>query len=87
MSSVYVCPQTLRSLSLHIAAVFSDRFEEPGMTQAQVGASAGISQLQLSKFLRGARVPHLDQLDAICSALETDVAGVVADAEARRRTL
>lgn len=72
-------------LSLLIAEVLAERFEESELTQAQVGVAAGgLTQSQVSKFLRGARVPHLDTLDAICAALGTDVATVAAEAEARR---
>jgi transcriptional regulator with XRE-family HTH domain len=68
-----------------VAEVLTERFAESGRTQAQVGADAGVSQSQLSKYLRGTRVPHLDVLDAICRALGVDVGALVADASSRRR--
>lgn len=76
----------LRPLSAAIAEVLADAFAESGRTQAQVGADAGLTQSQLSKYLRGARVPHIDVLDAICVSLGLDVAEVVGSADALRRT-
>lgn len=67
-----------------IPEVLTEIFEADPRTQTQVGAAAGMTQTELSRFLRGERVPHLDTLDAICAALGTDVATVAAAADARR---
>lgn len=39
------------------------------MTQAQLADLTGISQSQLSKYLRAAVAPNLDEFGAICDAL------------------
>ncbi|HEY9266135.1 MAG TPA: helix-turn-helix transcriptional regulator [Microbacterium sp.] len=74
------------SLSRLIAEALDRAFLESGMTQEQVGEASGISQSQVSKYLRGVRVPDVDQLDALCDALGLDIAAVVATAKRQRRT-
>ncbi|NLP82563.1 helix-turn-helix transcriptional regulator [Microbacterium sp. CFH 90308] len=73
-------------LSQLVAKILDDAWLESGLTQGQLGAAAGISQSQVSKYLRGTRVPDIDKLDALCDALGLDVAAVVAGAQARRGT-
>lgn len=72
------------SLSSTIAEILDAAWVDSGLTQSAVGKASGISQSQVSKYLRGVRVPDVDELDAICSALGLSVAAVVADAVARR---
>lgn len=74
----------LRPLSAAVADVLSEIFARSGRTQAEVGAVAGVPQSQMSKYLRGARVPHIDVLDAVCGALDVRVADVITSAELRR---
>lgn len=56
------------------------------MTQFELGGMVGVSQSQVSKYLRGARVPDIDLLHALCAALGLDTATVVADAVGRAET-
>lgn len=44
------------------------------MTQGQLAEATGISQSQLSQYLKASKAPNLDELEAVCTAL-----GVVAD--------
>lgn len=39
------------------------------MTQTQLAAATGVSQSQLSKYLKGSRSPNFDEVEAICRAL------------------
>ncbi|MDQ7877390.1 helix-turn-helix transcriptional regulator [Microbacterium sp. QXD-8] len=77
-------PGNVTRLSSVIAEALDRAFAESGMTQGDVGEASGISQSQVSKYLRGVRVPDIDVLDALCTALRLDVAVVVKDAQERR---
>jgi transcriptional regulator with XRE-family HTH domain len=46
---------------------------------------SGVSQSQVSKYLRGVRKPDIDTLDDLCRALGLEVEAVVAAAVAARR--
>jgi len=72
-------------LSGAIAEQLRAAFHESGRRQSDVGEAAGVSQSQLSKILRGVRVPDVDTLDAICAALQLDVVEVVAAAARKIR--
>lgn len=69
-------PRT-RRLSTAVADILQAAFTASGHTQSHVADQAGISQSQLSKYLRGVRVPTIDVLDDLCRALELDVADVI----------
>lgn len=69
-------------LSSLIAAELDRAFIASGLTQGEVGEAAGVSQSQVSKYLRGVRVPDVDVLDDLCRALGLDIAEVVARAKA-----
>lgn len=73
-------------LSSFIADELERARVELDLTQGQVGAASGVSQSQVSKYLRGVRVPDVDVLDDLCAALDLDVAQVVAAAARRRGT-
>lgn len=73
-----------KPLSRLIAEQLDRTFADSGLTQGQLGARAGVSQSQISKYLRGVRVPDIDVLDAICRALDLDLVTVVAEARQRR---
>ncbi len=45
-----------------------------------LGVAVGISQSQLSKYLRGIRVLDVDQLDDLCFALHLDITEVMREA-------
>lgn len=72
-------------ISRRIAETLERARLDLGMNQSEVGDRAGVSQSQVSKYLRGVRSPNIDVLDALCRALNLDVADVVAAAVADRR--
>lgn len=72
------------SISSLIAESLDAAYVESGLTQQQVATATGISQSQVSKYLRGVRVPDLDTLAALCEALGLDMPTVVRDALERR---
>lgn len=72
------------ALSREVAAILTEAWEASGMKQAELGARAGISQSQVSKYLRGERVLTVDELDALCSTLGLKIATVIRVANARR---
>ena len=53
-------------------------------TQAEVAEAAGMSQSQLSKYLRAVRTLTADELDDLCTALELRLIDVVTRADALR---
>lgn len=55
------------------------------MAQSTVAAAADMSASQLSRILSGQKVFTLDQLDAVCSALQLDVVGIISAANATVR--
>lgn len=54
---------------------------ERGITQAQLGEAADVSQSQLSKILRGERQMSIDQLAAMCRVLGLGFLDVAREAE------
>lgn len=56
-----------------------------GISQAQVALAAEMSASQLSRALSGQKVFTLDQLDAVCAALDLDLVRIVADADEASR--
>lgn len=64
-----------------IARQLSARRAHQGLTQADLADATGISQSQLSKQLRGIRAINIDELDAICRALDIEMAAVIELAE------
>ena len=71
-------------LSALIAEILDAAYVESGLTQRAVGAAAGISQSQVSKLLRGVRVPDVDELAALCEALGVQLLDVVGEAVRKR---
>lgn len=57
-----------------------------GFTQNDLAEATGISQGQLSKQLRGFRAINIDELDAICSALDISPHELLRRAEETART-
>ncbi|TFC92024.1 MULTISPECIES: helix-turn-helix transcriptional regulator [Cryobacterium] len=75
-------------LSVAVAEILRREFNRSDfVSQKALGAAVGISQSQMSKHLRGERVLDVDQLDALCDALNLQIVDVVrsAQAAARRR--
>ena len=64
-------------LSRAIAHILGDAFALTGGHQETLGELAGISQSQLSKYLRGERVMTVEELEALCRALDLDLVEVV----------
>lgn len=50
------------------------------LTQRELGERAGVSQSQLSKYLRGTRSPTVTELEDLCGVLGLSIAGVISDA-------
>ena len=71
-------------LSPYVAAILEREREEQGLTQKALGVMSGISQSQVSKYLRAERVLTIDRLDALCSALGLNIVAVVSEADANR---
>lgn len=53
--------------------------EAAGMTQEEVAASAGVSVQLIRRIEAGTGNPTLGSLDAIATAVETDLASMIAD--------
>lgn len=70
-------------LTEEVAAILNATFESTGIKQSELGQRSGISQSQVSKYLRGTRVPDIERLQQMCAALEVRMSDVVAAAEAR----
>ena len=75
---------TREPLSPYIAAILERERDEQGLTQKALEAMSGISQSQISKYLRAERVLNIDRLDALCAALGLDIVSVVSEADANR---
>lgn len=71
-------------LSVALAAILSEAFDDSEKTQAEVAEAAGMSQSQLSKYLRAVRTLTLDELDDLCQVLDMQLLDVVARADALR---
>lgn len=63
--------------SRSLAAVLSVAFEESRLTQAALGERLGVSQSQMSKYLRAERPMNADEIDAVCTALGLDIGAVM----------
>ncbi len=74
-------------LTIAVAAILNRAFQQTGVSQRHLGAAVGISQSQMSKYLRGERVLDVDQLDALCFALHLDITTVVRDAADKAQRL
>ena len=67
-------------LTVAVAAILKRSFHQTDVTQETLGAAVGVSQSQMSKYLRGERVLDIDQLDAFCFALGLNIVDVVREA-------
>lgn len=72
-------------LTRSIAAILAAEVSEQGLSQRELGLMVGISQGQISKYLRGERALLVDELDLFCHELGLDVGDVVHDADVARR--
>lgn len=64
-------------LSREVARILSAQVDRSATSQASVADRAGISRAQLSRILSAQKVFTLDQLDAVCIALECDIVDVL----------
>jgi predicted transcriptional regulator len=80
------CPLKSQADYSRRVCVDSQQVDE-GVSQSHLGAAVGISQSQMSKYLRGERVLDVDQLDALCFALHLDITEVVRDAANKAQRL
>lgn len=67
-----------------IAAMLATEMRAQGWTQSALAPVVGISQSQLSKYLRGERTMSIDELDAMCLALHLPIVKVVSRANRAR---
>lgn len=72
-------------LSLEVAERLSAAIRDSGRAQSAVASAADMSASQLSRTLSGQKVFTLDQLDAVCSALDVDVVELISAANAAVR--
>ncbi|WIE54200.1 helix-turn-helix transcriptional regulator [Curtobacterium sp. MCBD17_003] len=71
----------ISDLTRLVASNIRGLMAQHGVKQADLAASIGVSQSQLSKMIRGVRPIDLDQLDGMCMALGEDTAAVIKRAE------
>lgn len=74
-------------LTRAVAPIISSSFLATGLSQREFGNRVGISQSQLSRYLRGELSPTIDDLDAICNGLGLSIVEVLdaADFESASR--
>lgn len=68
-------------LSLAIARLLNEAISESAASQRAIAERAGISPAQLSRVLNGLKVFTIDQLDAVCDAVGTDLVDLIERAE------
>lgn len=76
--------RTRSTLSGFVALALAEAAAEAGLSQAEVGIAAGVSQSQVSKYFRGVRVPDVNVLEDLCTALGLEITDVIAQAIRRR---
>lgn len=77
-------------LSIEVARILSRAVEDrkgtnARITQQQLAESLGVTQSQVSKYLRGERVLTVDQLDVLCLSLSLSISLVVDAADRARK--
>lgn len=65
-----------------MAAIFSR--ERKDISQTALARRIGVSQSQMSDYLRGERPMTLEEIDAICDALGLDILVVIEEADRTR---
>jgi transcriptional regulator with XRE-family HTH domain len=70
--------QPLSDRSRRVGAVLLDRLKARGIDQVDVAVAVGMSASQLSRCLRGKKPWNLDQLEAVCLYVETNLLDVIA---------
>lgn len=67
-------------LSHRIAIILTAEIRRRGLRQTEVAASAGMSASQLSRALAATKVFTIDQLDAVCRAIDLPLTAVITSA-------
>lgn len=71
----------LSDLTRKIASILRGHMAQYGITQAELADAIGVSQSQLSKFVRGVRPIDIDQYAAMCQSMGLDPSKVMQEAE------
>lgn len=77
MSNIESMPQ---SFVRQVAAQLRARAAQGQVSQVQLAEATGISQSQVSKILRGVRIPDLEQTFRLCYVLGLEVNAVISEA-------
>ena len=73
------------ALSRAVATIINAALKDRDKPQGWLGARAGMSQRQVSRYLSGTRALTIDQLDDMCIALGLDFVTVIQAADRARR--
>lgn len=68
-----------------IAGILLATFDAQNHRQRQFAITAGISQSQLSKYLRGVKSPNIDELEMLCTLMGLDLVDLLIEADEVRR--
>ena len=68
---------TGRALSVRVVDVIRELAEERGDTQTTLGLRSSLGQPQISRLYRGRAHLKLDELDALCQALDVSILDVL----------
>ncbi|WP_164884546.1 helix-turn-helix domain-containing protein [Leucobacter muris] len=70
-------------LSKAVGDLLFEIMDAKSLTQRAVAEAAGMSEAQYSRAVRGLKVFSLEQLDAVCSAVDESISDVIREAENR----
>ncbi len=70
----------IQSVCKRVAALLQKERERQGLSLTTLGARAGLSQQSISYIERGLRIPNLDTMLRISSALGVELSDVIATA-------
>ncbi len=75
-------------LSRALAGILNEAYRASDFpSQTALGKAAGISQSQISKYLNADRSPTIEEVEAICKALDRDLVDVIRAARLASRGL
>lgn len=66
-----------------IVAILHERMKARGISQAEAGEGIGVSQQQMSRYVRGERALNVDEIQALCDLLGLDFHELMRDAQDR----
>lgn len=72
----------MQDMAYRLGRRMAELREALGLTQEAVGARAGLSSSYVSMLERGARLPHLEALDALARVLGSDMLTLLGEEEA-----